>query len=93
MTIVFVMLGDEGGYVAQDEQREVSIEKTLLEGTNEVRDYGRDLREKLLVISSELCPPSVYKGSEGESDKVVYFVVEFVWTGWGEEEGWQGRPG
>lgn len=91
------MLGDEGGYVAEDEQREVCIEKTLLEATNDMDHDVCDLGKELFVISSELGPPSVYKGPESESDKVVYLVVEFAWTGLGEEEwgqvgaGWKVR--
>lgn len=80
------MLSDEGWNVAKDEQRKVCIEKTLLKGPNDMRHDACSLGEELLVVSSELGPPGVHKGSESEGYEVVYLVVEFGWTGRREEQ-------
>lgn len=80
------MLGDEGGNVAKDEQRKVCIEKPPLEGVDGMRDDGRDLGKKLLVVSGELGPPGVDKRAECESDQVVNLVVELGRAGGREEQ-------
>jgi hypothetical protein len=77
ITVVAVVLGEDGGEILEDKGGEMKSKKAGLESSDDgSEDTGR-VGQKELVVAGDFCPPGIDVGAEGESKKVVELCLEF----------------